>query len=337
MSFVEIDGNLFKRVLRVLKTVIGRSDEVFRKIYIKDGIFSATDGCLKVFCRVDERIKGTTSVSSDVLWALAKHSSGNIKISIEKGYCFFESDRMDLLLRGTGEPFPKMENCYIDLGKFKSDFLKGFDFVSKPLDEDDTVEMHVHDGVVILIGKTGGITGVFGPIKTREDVEWTGKFLYQPVRHFVKAVSGYKEFYISLGDSHICGKCEDVSFSLCADRVEKKVKPPKPSDNALKVDRKRFLSVLEAACDVLGKGIVTLEIGMGEMVIKGKRRGIEFKLREKISDKSERLISTVLPVRKFKSYISNMKGIIVYLSGGTEVVRFWDRSELRYVITKKDI
>jgi len=331
MYIRKIDKDRFKSVLKIHRIVIGRSDDVFRNIFFKDKEISSTDGCLRVFSEVDFEFPGRFAVSSDVLWAFVKHSQDQIEMNIKKGAVELSSADMRMFIKETEAIFPIKKECKVDLSEMGKEFLKGLDFVSRALDEDDFVEVHSQEDVIGFLGKTKGIIGIFVH-KRKEGQCWTGKVPFQSARRLYKACEGFSEFKLLGGKEDLCVEVRRTIFNVCREEVERSVKLPEPFDGE-RVDRKRILKIFEKVNDILGKVDVYFVMENGKAVVYGKRRGIEFRIEENM--KYEGSFKTVVPARKFRTFLSLMPGRYLYIGERGEVVRFRDRSGSFYVITKR--
>ena len=331
MYIRKIDKDRLKRVLKVHRTVIGRSDEVFRNIFFKGEEISTTDGCLRAFSRVDFEFPGRFAVNSDVLWAFVKHSQDQIEMNVNKNTVKLSSADMKMFIKETEAVFPVKEECSADIAQMGKEFLKGLDFVSRALDEDDFVEVHSQRDVIGFLGKTKGIVGIFIH-KRKEGQYWTGKVPFQSARRLYKACEDFSEFGLFGGKESLCVRVHRTLFNVCKEDVERAVKFPDFFDGE-KVDRRRILKIFEKVNDILGKTDVYFIMENGTAVVYGKRRGIEFRVEESIS--YEGSFRTVVPARKFRTFLSLMPGRYLYIGEKGEVVRFRDRNGQFFIVTKR--
>jgi len=331
MYIRKIDKARLKSVLKIHRTVIGRSDEVFRNIFFKDGEISATDGCLRVFSRVDFNFSGRFAVNSDVLWAFVKHSQDQIEMNVKKEAVELSSADMTMYIKETEAVFPIRRECAVDLAEAGKEFLRGLDFVSRALDEDDFVEIHSQRDAIGFLGKTRGVIGIF--LHRRGDgIQWAGKIPFQSARRLYKACEEFSEFRLRGGKEDFCVEVHRTSFNVCREEIDKSVKFPEFFEGE-KVDRKRILKIFEKVNDILGKTDVYFIVENGKAIVYGKRRGTEFRVEEGIN--YDRSFRTIVPARKFRTFLSLMPGRYLYISEKGEVVRFRDRSGSFYVITKR--
>ncbi len=325
----EIDGRKFRDIVKILRTVIGRSEEIFRNIFFDSGVISATDGCLRVFTSVS--VPGKFAAPSDVIWALSKHSKGVIKVTTRKGSVKFESDGMELILEDKEALFPRKTEGKMFLGKFGKDFWRALDFVSRPLDEDDPVEVHFNGKVAVAVGKSGGITALY--IFGESSGIWSGKIPYQSTRRFVKSFSWAKEYEI-FGGEDLCVNAEGFHAYICCEDARPLQKLPDVDKCAI-MSKIRLSSLLEKAHDVLGRAFVMIEASGGMVRLYGKRGGIRLRLEEKCSENIS--FRAFVPIRKFKSYISSVSSKSICVSVQGEMTIFTDRGRKRYVIAKAAI
>ncbi len=331
MYIRKIDKTRLKSVLKIHRTVIGRSDDVFRNIFFKDEEISATDGCLRVFSKVDFKFPGRFAVNSDVLWAFVKHSQDQIEMNLKKGAVELSSADMTMFIKETETVFPAKEECLVNLAWMGKEFLKGLDFVSRALDEDDFVEVHSQKDVIGFLGKTKGIIGIFVH-KRKEGQYWTGKVPFQSARRLYKACEDFSEFRILGGREGLCVEVHRTLFNVCKEEVERAIKFPEFFEGE-RVDRRRILKIFEKVNDILGKADVYFIMENGKAVVYGKRRGIEFRVEENIN--YEGGFRTVVPARKFRTFLSLMPGRYLYVGEKGEVVRFRERNGQFFIVTKR--
>ena len=267
----EIEAGKFKEIMKILRTVIGRSEDIFRHVFFINGRAAATDGCLRVFARVG--IPGRFVVPSDVIWALAKHSQGKVWISIRGRMVEFRTGGMDLILESQQAAVPRPCKFEKRIGAFGGEFIRAVDFVSRPLEEDDPVELYAQNGKIILLGRSGGISAIY--VLEGAEGEWSGSFPYQSTRRLVKAFLKKKSFEV-WGGEDLCVKSEDFEMALCREELSSGIRLPDTYGCKL-LDKSKLMRLMEKAYDVLGNVDVLVEASSGKLRLYGSKIRVRMK------------------------------------------------------------
>ena len=321
----------FKDLVSILKTAVGRSDEVFRYANFEGDVVWVSDGCLKLWIELDANLP-SFRIPLDVLWAFAKHVKDEIEIRDLEDRVLVKSGETVILAgkwRGVNPERAPSGDLEFDVGSFK----KGLDFVSRPLEEDDTVAIFSSEKRGFsIVGRSGGISAVY----TLRDLKWRDlglRSVYSSVRRTVKVLDMIEDDgRISIGEDGISVRIGRVALKLCTEPFEGTFEVPK-IENEREVPLKPFLRLLERGADILRGGNATLTLRGKRLVLRGESRGIVYS--DSVTLEDEGLdFEAIVPVRKLRSYLSNMGVKYVRIASARGVVVFRDRSGAREIYVR---
>ncbi len=324
-------GGEFRRLVLILKTAIGRADEVFRRVLFSGDEAWVTDGCLKLWVKVPGIRFPDFSASLDAIWAFAKHVGEEIEIRDLGDHVALRSGEMVLVMRKSH--VKKTKPADVHGGEINTiNFKKGLDYVSRPLDEDDGVELHVESDRTLIIGAGNGISAVY----VLDDLggERMGlRMEYQSVRRTVKVLEMLKSSgRISVLKDEIVLKIDDIVLSLCAEQVKEKVEFPEELEG-FEIPSKPLLKLLEKGADIFKRGNAKLVFMNGRLIIKGEGHGILYTDSIDLGIDGKNFEAEV-PVRKLRSYISNFGTKSIRVGILKDVVVFRNKSGVKSVFVR---
>ncbi len=206
-----------------------------------------------------------------------------------------------------------------------SDYVQGLDFISKPMSEEDMIEVHFgNKPVAHAITSNLSVFYVFDGQGKR----FSFSMPYQSVRRFSKAARGLKNWEI-FGGKFLGFRTKGFEGSICGEVLHEQIAVPKVS-SAEKLEES-FRKIVKKGSGLLGPFEADVTVSDGKVTITGSRGGMIFAMSETLNlDQSFRI---KVPLRKFNSYLSDMSSVWMTIDGG--LVKFVDGRRKRYVITKK--
>ena len=320
MGCVRVEASDFARWMGILKRIIGRSERPFRFVQIGDSWIKAWDGCagVKIVAPFDFP---PISLPSDALASLSRICRGEMVICRREQLTLECEDvrviAKDLKLR-LEEPVAGEE-----MGEAE-DLIEGLDFVSKGLSEGDSLELHMGKRPLIYASITG-ISALY--ILDGYGKKFSFSIPYQSARRIVKALEGMKGWKLWAGKSLVFSR-GDIEGFVCGDVLKETVAISRIGEWR-ELDE-TFKKAISRAADIL-KSEAVISVKDGEIVIRGKREGMELEIRERIEEDAD--LKFVASLKGLRSYLSRM-GKIRYSKGGG-MVRFSDGKGKRYVVVKE--
>ena len=320
MSCERVSRKELSEKISVLKTVVGRSDEIFRFVQFSGSSVSAWDGCLKVSLKIDVDLP-TISIPLDPLVSILRNCDSEDVEICESGDVRCGSFEMKV---ERSERVVEEIDAWADLGYVK-DLIEGLDFVSKGLEEGEMVEIHLGKRV-FSVSSTGGMV-VFYEMEG-ESRRWGFSIPYQSTRRLVKALKGLKDWRVGSSGREIVFENEKALVGICGEEVWEPASLPKVK-NPVELPEV-FRKVVSKGAEVI-KGEATVKADGKTIEIEGRRAGALVSIKSEMD--FEVPFSINVNLRKFRSYLSAMNTILLDVEGS--VVRFVDGRMKRYVVTRK--
>ena len=321
MSCVKIDSKDFLRKLQILKRVIGRSDEIFQFVDLHSNEISAWDGCLVFSIKIDADLPAV-SFPINLVYSILKFCEEDFEICHD-GEILIKCGELNAVFKKYKK---KVERVPFGekVGEIH-DYVQGLDYISKPMGEEEMVEVHFGKiSVAHAITSNLSVFYVFNGSGRR----FSFSMPYQSVRRFSKAAQKLKDWEI-FGGKSLGFRSAVMEGSICGEVMEEHIALPRIF-NARKLDEK-FRKIVKKSASLLGNFETEISIKSGKITITGSRGEMMIAMSDSIDLDLEFRIR--VPVRKFSSYLSGMSSVWVDVGGG--VVRFVDGKGKRYVITKK--
>lgn len=319
MSCERVSRKEILEKISVLKTVVGRSDDLFRFVRFSNGLVSAWDGCLKVSLESGIYLN-SISIPLDPLFSILKSCDSDEVEICESGDVRCGSFEMRVeRLEGRFEGI----DIWTDLG-YVEDPIEGLDFVSRGLEEGDMIEIHLGKRV-FSVSSTGGMV-VFYEMEG-DSRRWSFSIPYQSTRRFVKALKGMKGWKVGSSGKEAVFENEKVLVGICGEEVWEPISLPKVR-NPVKLPEVFRKAVSRGAEVIKGEAVVKADGRKIEVI--GKRAGVSISVKGEMD--FEIPFSINVNLRKFRSYLSAMNTILIDVEGG--VVRFVDGRMKRYVVTR---
>ena len=319
----------FKNVISVLKIVVGRSDEVFRKIVIDRGIVKAEDGCLRAFFKTEDLKIDKIAIPLETIWAFLRHSSGKMDIGFVEDSLVISSKDSKLVLKNPLRIGVDEIVDFEDLFEV-SDLRIGLDYVSKPLDEDDFVEFHSGRDGTFSFARSYGISSAYvfeGDSKLNISVS----IPYQSLRRLVKALQEIEGKTLIGFDGDLVIRIDGWTFRMCSEIVGGK-NPPRRFDG-VRIERRKILDVVELGADL--KAFGTLTISGRSLRSEGRGKGVEFSRIVELESDLGIEAEVEVNFRKIRSYLSGMNSRYVYLKLEKGFLEISDTRFKRFIFLKE--
>ncbi len=318
---MRVDRDSFLKNLQILKKVIGRSDETFQFVEFQPGGLSAWDGCLSVSVEVNMDLP-VVSIPINTLYSVIKMCEDDLEICHEDSTVLKCGD-LHVIFEDFGKKV-KRAPLGEKIGEI-SDYIQGLDFISKPMSEEDMIEVHFGStSVAHAMTSNISVFYVFDGFGKR----FSFSMPYQSVRRLSKAAHGLRNWEI-FGGKYLGFRSEGLEGSICGEVLYEQIAIPKLS-SAEKLEE-NFRKMIKKGSALLGPFEADISVAGGKVTIAGGRGGMIFAMSENVNLDQDFKIK--VPLRKFSSYLSDMSSVWISVDGG--LVKFADGRRKRYVITKK--